>query len=236
MKVVVGLGNPGRKYNNTRHNIGFEVLAEVARRWQAGKPRLKFEAEYAEVVAGGQKVLLLSPLTYMNASGKAVIGATNFFEVTPDDVLVVCDDFNLPVGKLRFRPSGSAGGQKGLADILRRLGTQDVPRVRVGIGPLPPQWNVSDFVLSRFESDERTTIDTLVQVAADGVGDWVREDVAFCMNRYNGYPDPPKQKRKKPTDDSSERQTDAPKQQTDTVEHDLARLKKLAEKKPDRKT
>lgn len=188
MKIVVGLGNPGRKYHNTRHNVGFDVLAELARRWHAGKPRVKFEAEYIEVAEAGHKLLLLSPLTYMNASGKAVQGAASFFQVAPADILVVCDDFNLPVGRLRFRGSGSAGGQKGLADILRRMGTQEIPRLRVGIGPLPPQWDVADFVLSRFDKEERKTMDQLVNVAADGVADWVREDVAFCMNRYNGYP------------------------------------------------
>ena len=191
MKIVVGLGNPGRRYEKSRHNIGFDVLRQLSRRWNAGSPRSKFEAELVEVLVGGQKVLLLCPMTYMNESGRAVGATLDYFDVAPQDVLVVCDDFNLPVGRLRFRPSGSAGGQKGLADILRRMGMQEIPRLRVGIGPLKPQWDVADFVLSRFDSDDREVVDEVVEVAADGVEDWVREGVAFCMNRYNGYPNKP---------------------------------------------
>jgi PTH1 family peptidyl-tRNA hydrolase len=191
MKIVVGLGNPGRRYEKSRHNIGFDVLRQLSRRWNAGSPRSKFEAELVEVLVGGQKVLLLCPMTYMNESGRAVGATLDYFDVAPQDVLVVCDDFNLPVGRLRFRPSGSAGGQKGLADILRRMGMQEIPRLRVGIGPLKPQWDVADFVLSRFDSDDREVVDEVVEVAADGVEDWVRKGVAFCMNRYNGYPNKP---------------------------------------------
>lgn len=188
MKVVVGLGNPGRRYEKTRHNVGFDVLRQLSRRWNAGTPRSKFEAELAEVLVNREKVLLLCPITFMNESGRAVGAALDYFDVAPEDVLIVCDDFNLPVGRLRFRPSGSAGGQKGLADILRRVGIQEIPRLRVGIGPLKPQWKVADFVLSRFDSADREIVDELLTVAADGVEDWLREGVAFCMNRYNGYP------------------------------------------------
>ena len=184
MKVVVGLGNPGRKYNNTRHNIGFEVLAEVARRWQAGKPRLKFEAEYAEVVAGGQKVLLLSPLTYMNASGKAVIGATNFFGVTSDDVLVVCDDFNLPLGKIRIRRQGSDGGHNGLASIVDEVGSNVFPRLRMGIGTTG-ELDAADYVLSPFLSEEMPVVDEMVERSSQAVFDLIIHDLTWMMNHNN---------------------------------------------------
>ena len=112
--------------------------------------------------------------------------ARDFYQVENEDLLIVCDDFNLPLAKLRFRGHGSAGGQKGLADILRRLGTEHVPRLRLGIGSPPPSWDVADFVLSRFNAAERTEIEVAIQEAADGVVDWVGRGLEHCMNRYNG--------------------------------------------------
>ncbi len=134
MKLVVGLGNPGRKYQVTRHNVGFEVLAAMARKYAAGPVRSKFEGEVSEVIQGDCRALLLCPLTYMNRSGLSVCAAYDFYKLELPQLLVVCDDFNLPLGKLRFRPSGSAGGQKGLADIIQRLGSDQFARLRIGIG------------------------------------------------------------------------------------------------------
>ena len=143
MKLIVGLGNPGRKYAGTRHNVGFEVLAELGRRAAAGRPRTKFQAELLEAMVGGEKVLLLSPLTYMNRSGSSVQPARDFYQLDNEDLLIICDDINLPLAKLRFRAKGSSGGQKGLEDILRRLGTDQVPRLRLGVGQPPAQWGGS---------------------------------------------------------------------------------------------
>ena len=159
MKLIVGLGNPGRKYADTRHNIGWEVLAELQRRLGAGRPRAKFQGEVVEAVWEGTRVLLLCPLTYMNGSGASVLAARDFYKIETDDLIVVCDDFNLPLAKLRFRAKGSAGGQKGLQDVIRRLGTDQFARLRIGIDSPPPQWDVADYVLSRFADEERGEVD-----------------------------------------------------------------------------
>src|SRR5216684_2305174 len=130
MKVLVGLGNPGKKYEGTRHNVGFEVVAELAYRHRtsqgATKPKVKFEAEIAELTVAGQKLLLVAPQTFMNASGRSVRQLVDFFQIAASDLLVVCDDINLPLGQLRIRRSGSSGGQKGLENIIQHMGTQAV--------------------------------------------------------------------------------------------------------------
>lgn len=189
MKLVVGLGNPGRKYEGTRHNVGFEVLAQLAREFgvSAGKPA--FQGEVCEANLRGNRALLLTPHTLMNLSGASVLAARDFYKIETKDLLIVCDDFNLPLGRLRARAKGSAGGQKGLGDIIRRLGTEDIARLRVGIGEPPANWDVADFVLSKFSKQERPEIDLAVRVAADAVAVWAAEGVAACMNRYNRDPD-----------------------------------------------
>jgi PTH1 family peptidyl-tRNA hydrolase len=186
MKLIVGLGNPGRKYVDTRHNVGWETLAEMARQLGTGRPRAKFKGELVEAAVGGERTLLLCPHTYMNRSGGSVQPARDFFKIEDRDLIVVCDDFNLPLAKLRFRAKGSAGGQKGLEDVIRCLGTEQFSRLRIGIGPVPPQWDVKDYVLSRFRGDERKEIDNAVSIAAKGLTDWVRHGIEYCMNQYNG--------------------------------------------------
>ena len=185
MKLVVGLGNPGKKYQGTRHNVGFEVIAELAHRHGPVSFRTKFKGEIGDIRLGDVSVRLLMPHTYMNLSGQSVQPARDFFDLTNQDILVVCDDFNLDMGRLRVRAKGSAGGQKGLADILRVLGSQDVPRLRIGIGAPPPEWKVADYVLSRFREDERTEHAAVIQRAADAVADWVRQGITSTMNEYN---------------------------------------------------
>jgi PTH1 family peptidyl-tRNA hydrolase len=185
MKLIVGLGNPGRKYQGTRHNVGFAVLAELARRYATGRPRSKFHGDVVEANLDGQKALLLSPVTYMNNSGASVLAARDFFKLPEQDLLVICDDLNLPLAKLRFRPGGSSGGQKGLADIMRRLGTEEVPRLRVGIGAPPEAWDATDYVLAKFTQDEMPEIEQAVHRAADAVALWTREGIERCMNQYN---------------------------------------------------
>jgi len=185
MKLVVGLGNPGRKYQGTRHNVGFETVAELARRHGIGSVRDQFDAEVLEADLAGQKALLLRPQTYMNRSGASVVRARDFYKLPHEDLLVVCDDFNLPLARLRARPKGSAGGQNGLEDIIRSLGISEFPRLRIGIGPVPARWDPADFVLSKFSRDERKEIEVAIQRAADAVEHWAREGMASCMNRYN---------------------------------------------------
>ena len=185
-RLIVGLGNPGPKYASTRHNIGFDVLEILTKRHLADAPRTKFEGQQTTIKVAGQPVLLFWPLTYMNESGRAVSAAVKFYKLAPTtDVLIICDDLSLPLGKLRMRARGSSGGQKGLGDILRALGTQDVARLRVGIEPAPANWDVADYVLSRFRKEEQGTIEVAKEQAADAVELWCREGVDASMNKIN---------------------------------------------------
>lgn len=186
MKLVVGLGNPGRKYEATRHNVGFAVVGVVARRCGAGPARWAFHGESVDVQIGAERVLLLCPHTYMNRSGASVLAARDFYKLENQDLLVVCDDFNLPLGRLRARARGSAGGQRGLEDIIRVLGTEEFCRLRVGIGQPPAGRDPADYVLSRFREDEREEIELAIQRAADAVEVWVTQGIDVCMNRFNG--------------------------------------------------
>jgi PTH1 family peptidyl-tRNA hydrolase len=185
MKLVVGLGNPGRKYDNTRHNVGFDVLARLSREHAAGPPVERFHGQVMDYVGSAGRVLLLGPLTYMNRSGQSVRAALDFYKLPLSDLIVVCDDFNLPLGRLRFRARGSAGGQKGLADVIRQLGSDQFARLRIGIGTPPAEWDGSDYVLSRFSAADRPVIDAAIERAAQGVEDWVARDIEYCMSHYN---------------------------------------------------
>ena len=185
MKVLVGLGNPGKKYEGTRHNVGWLVIGELAVRHGAARPKVKFEAEIAEVPVAGQKLVLVAPQTFMNASGRSVRQLVDFFQIAPSDVLVVCDDINLPLAKLRIRRSGSSGGQKGLENVIQQLGTQEVPRLRIGVGQPPNGRDSADYVLDRFGKAEMREVETAVKTAADAVEIWVAEGVDKAMNRFN---------------------------------------------------
>jgi len=185
VKLIVGLGNPGHAYQDTRHNVGFDVLNLLAKRSGAPPRRARFQGEVAQVSLRGTSVLLLWPLTWMNLSGSSALAARDFYKLEESAMLVICDDFNLPLDSLRLRPGGTAGGQKGLADILTRLGTNDVPRLRVGVGPVPPGWQVTDFVLGRFANDERDRVAVTTERAADAAEEWVARGIQAAMNRYN---------------------------------------------------
>lgn len=185
MKIVVGLGNPGGKYEGTRHNIGFDVLAELSNRWHAPKPKLRFEANLTEILCGVEKLLLLAPQTFMNLSGRSVQQAVKFYQVPLSDLIVIGDDLNLKVGQLRLRASGSAGGQKGLQSILSCLSSNEICRVRVGIGRPPPEMGAADYVLGRYRKDEIDVIDAAVRKAASAVEVWATEGIDVAMNQYN---------------------------------------------------
>jgi peptidyl-tRNA hydrolase, PTH1 family len=185
MKLIVGLGNVGRKYGKTRHNVGFEVLNALAARSPGATVKEKFDGSLMDATVAGQRSLLLWPHTLMNRSGQSVQAAVDFYQLLPAELLVVCDDFNLPLGKLRFRSQGSAGGQKGLEDIINRLGSDEFSRLRIGIGPVPDSWDPADFVLSRFSAAERPVIDETIERAAEAVECWVAEGIEICMNRFN---------------------------------------------------
>lgn len=185
MKLVVGLGNPGPDYERTRHNVGFEAVAEVARRYGGSFQKSKFEAVTADVRIGDQRVLLALPQTYMNRSGRSVTRVVDFYRVTTEHMTVVCDDMNLELGRLRYRGAGSAGGQKGVADIIAALGTDEFPRLRIGIGRPPGRMDASRFVLGRFNRQENEVMELAVQQAADAIEVWVRDGLASAMNRFN---------------------------------------------------
>jgi PTH1 family peptidyl-tRNA hydrolase len=185
MKLIVGLGNPGKKYEGTRHNVGFRVLDRLAAKFGEGATRNKFEGLVMEAAIAGERALLLWPQTFMNVSGESVGPALEFYKIELANLLVVCDDFNLPLGKLRFRREGSAGGQNGLADVICRLGTDEFPRLRLGIGPVPERWNPADFVLSKFEAGQQDAVDEIVARGAEAAECWVAEGIQVSMNRYN---------------------------------------------------
>ncbi len=184
-KYVVGLGNPGRRYRQTRHNVGFMVLKELRRRWDFGRARSKFHSRVWTGHMEASGVALVAPQTYMNCSGTAVAELAAFYKLSAADLLVVMDDLALPLGRLRARAKGSAGGHKGLADILAALGTEAVARLRVGIGAPPEHMDNIAYVLSAFAEDEWTVMAPAIARAADAVETWVRSGIAEVMNRFN---------------------------------------------------
>ena len=188
MHIVTGLGNPGRDYENTRHNIGFMVLKELARRHNPPAGRSRFRAEIFEFFLGSEKVVLVAPQTFMNLSGVAVQQVMNWYKADLDDLLVVYDDLDLPFGQLRVRASGSAGGHNGLKSIIQELGSQQVPRLRVGIGRGPG--TAVAHVLSRFNPDDAKALPDVVARAADMVELWIRTDLTTTMNEANRKPEP----------------------------------------------
>jgi PTH1 family peptidyl-tRNA hydrolase len=188
-KIVVGLGNPGSKYDRTRHNVGFEVID----RFVSGQPDIRFanrfEAEVAELEVGFRKVLVVKPMTFMNASGKSVAAIVRFYKIPLEDLLVICDDLSLPLGRVRIRPGGGDGGQKGLRDISRVLGTDRYPRMRMGIGDRGPM-DAADFVLARFRPSERNVLEDGMLTALQAIAVWATQSLDSAMNRFNGPADP----------------------------------------------
>jgi PTH1 family peptidyl-tRNA hydrolase len=182
MHAVVGLGNPGSQYKSTRHNVGFEVVDELARRWNITLKKWKNTADIG--VVRSREVLLVEPRTFMNNSGEAVAAIMTFYRIVPEDVLVVVDEVQLPLGKLRLRRSGSAGGHNGLKSVIAHVGDQ-FPRLRIGVGRGDVQWDLADHVLSRFEPAERPAIDSALIRAADAVETFVEAGVEAAMNRFN---------------------------------------------------
>jgi len=185
VRLIVGLGNPGRQYAHTRHNVGFDVLDRLAAKLDVEFGREKFAGQVAEAVVDGKKVVLLKPLTFMNLSGDSVAQAARFHADAPSDILVVYDEVDLPLGKLRLRKAGTAGTHNGMKSVIERLGSEDVPRMRVGVGAEAHRGGRVGHVLGKFRPDERPAIDDAINSAADACLCCIREGLDTAMNRYN---------------------------------------------------
>lgn len=185
--LLVGLGNPGDKYDNTRHNVGFAAIDQLAEELKVPVQKLKYRALTQTVELGGAKVLLMKPITYMNLSGEAVGEAARFFRIPADHVLVLSDDVSLPVGKLRIRKGGSAGGHNGLKSIIQHLGTDQFPRVKIGVGEKPhPDYDMADWVLGKFTGEDLKTITQAIQRAGKAAECYIHDGPDKAMNKFNG--------------------------------------------------
>jgi len=197
MKVIVGLGNPGPKYRGTRHNVGFDVVDYLAQGPAVSAFRSRFQAQIAESTEDGLQLLLVKPETFMNLSGRSVRELVDFYKLPLDDVLVVCDDINLPLGKLRMRANGSHGGHNGLRNIQEQLGTVEYPRLRIGVdAPTLIDDGAIDHVLGRFRPNEKDAIADAIPKAAISALLWAREGIGRAMNRTNGPDESEKPKKK----------------------------------------
>ena len=189
MKVILGLGNPGQKFTGTRHNIGWEVVGMLRER--GGNPSVSsgFDADLCEIRVGDEKVLLAAPTTFMNLSGRSARKIVDYYKLAASDLLVVCDDVNLDLGRLRLKAGGSSGGQNGLRNVCDLLGTNDVPRLRVGVGRPPDNLPLVNHVLTHFKVSERAKMDEAVVDAAEACERWVGQGVEIAQNTVNATKD-----------------------------------------------
>jgi peptidyl-tRNA hydrolase, PTH1 family len=186
VKLIVGLGNPGQEYRETRHNVGFMVCDVLVERWRVSDEwRERFESLQIKTTAGGEAVIVAKPLTFMNLSGQSVAAAAGFFKIEPADVFVITDDVALPLGRLRARREGGAGGHNGLKSIIQHLGTQAFPRMRVGVGRGGNDRDLSNHVLGRFAASERDTVSAAVLRAADATEMFISDGIERVMNAFN---------------------------------------------------
>lgn len=187
MYLIVGLGNPTREYDRTRHNVGFETLDVLAEELNTSIGENKFKGCCAKGVIGGEKVILLKPQTFMNLSGESVRAAADFYKIDPEHIIVIYDDISLEVGQLRIRSKGSAGGHNGIKNIIAHLGTQEFPRIKVGVGAKPPRMDLADYVLSRFSAEDRVKMEEAFKEAVQAVQVMITEGDQAAMNRFNGH-------------------------------------------------
>ena len=186
MYLIAGLGNPGRKYERTKHNVGFDVIDYLTDRHGIPFSGIQFQAECGKGIIAGQKVMLAEPLTYMNLSGEAVAALVNYYKIDPEEeLIVVYDDISLEPGQIRVRKKGSAGGHNGIKNIISCLGTDKFKRVRVGIGAKPDRWDLADYVLAPFTLENREKVEDAVRDAADALEMILSGDTDGAMNRYN---------------------------------------------------
>lgn len=186
MYLIVGLGNPGRQYDATRHNMGFDTIDELVERNRVLQSGVKFNAMYGKGIIGGEKAILMKPLSFMNLSGGPVREMVNYFKIDPEtEMIVIYDDIDLEPGQIRIRKQGSAGGHNGIKDIIRQLGTQKFLRVKIGVGAKPKGWDLADHVLSRFADSDRKLVDEAIQRAGDAVEKIISQGADAAMNEYN---------------------------------------------------
>ena len=185
LRLIVGLGNPGKRYQDTRHNIGFKVLDCLADSYNISCNKRKFNALYGRGRIAEKDILVLKPQTYMNLSGLSVMGFKNFFRLSPDDIIVVYDDMDLPFGRLRIRPAGGAGGHKGIISVVDTLGRDDFSRVRMGIGR-PENTDPAGYVLSPFNKSERDCLMDFIRLGKEAIETVIDSGIEDAMNRFNG--------------------------------------------------
>ncbi len=185
MYLIAGLGNPGSQYDNTRHNVGFGAAACLHEAYDFPPERAKLQAQVSKGVIGDEDVVLIRPLTYMNLSGNAVCAVMDFYKITPDHVIIIYDDIDTPFGAIRIREKGSAGSHNGMKNIVQMLGTQDFPRIRIGVGAKPEGWDLADYVLSHFSKEEQEIIQETEKKAAKAAAAIVEKGLSRAMNLYN---------------------------------------------------
>ncbi|MCF0134337.1 MAG: aminoacyl-tRNA hydrolase [Blautia sp.] len=186
MYLVAGLGNPGRQYHKTRHNMGFDTIDYLVEKYRIPQGGVKFNAMFGKGIIGGEPAILMKPLSYMNLSGGPVQEMANYFKIDPEtELIVIYDDIDLEPGQLRIRKQGSAGGHNGMKDIIRRLGTEKFIRIKVGVGAKPSGWDLADYVLGHFGETERKAVDESIEKAGEAVAMILSEGIDAAMNKYN---------------------------------------------------
>lgn len=200
MFLIAGLGNPGRQYEKTRHNMGFDTIDELIDRYRIPQGGIAHKAMYGKGMIAGEKVLAVKPLTYMNLSGEAIREYVNYYKMDPEkELIVIYDDIDLEPGQIRIRKKGSAGGHNGIKSIIAQIGTQNFYRIKVGVGAKPKGWDLADYVLGRFSTEERELVDKAICDAADAVEMILKDGIEAAMNHYNGAA-----KKKKATENKQE--------------------------------
>lgn len=188
MKIIIGLGNPGREYAGTRHNIGFDAVTAISDKYNIRLDTKKFKGLMGQGCIEGEKVILVQPQTFMNLSGECVREVADFYKLKPEDIIVICDDISFDVGRMRVRPKGSAGGHNGLKNIILHLGTEEFARIRIGVGEKPDGWDLADHVLARFPKETEPQIREILKKAVEAVECWISDGIDKTMNRFNINP------------------------------------------------
>ncbi|MBS6735399.1 MAG: aminoacyl-tRNA hydrolase [Clostridiales bacterium] len=193
MFIIAGLGNPGKRYENTRHNVGFDAIDELVDRYRIPGSGVSHKAMVGKGIMEGQKVLLAKPLTYMNLSGEAIRGLVDYYKIDPEtELLVIYDDISLEPGNIRIRKKGSAGGHNGIKSIIAQLGTQNFQRIRIGVGEKPKNWDLADYVLGTFGKEDRPLVEEALGNAAEAAAMIIQGKIDEAMNRFNRTKEAPK--------------------------------------------